>query len=106
MDKVFKEETERKINDFSVTWSGLGELDNEVRRSLDDNGNPVYVAFFYGWNPKYPKDIDFDEHLQKAMIALLQHDVMKFRNMRDSLSPKYKQMAENIRKAELSKYDF
>lgn len=111
MNEIFREQTIRvKLKKFIV-------IDGGVRASItvDVNGNPEEVCYDslgrggggYIMGPNNPR---FEENLRSVMETILDLDVDEFRSLRNTLSPKYKAMAESVRKSKLSsltrKYDF
>ena len=107
MGKLFREGKVRRFKSGSMPGF-------YVHLDVAEDGNPVFVSWgcYQGGCDSTPKDIDFDKEVERVM-GMLVDDVDQFRQMRDSLNPKYKEMAERVRKRRAEeliekskKYDF
>lgn len=104
MREIFREETVQVSagKEFSAGGASL---------TVDGNGNPT-KAFYDSPGPhgggfeSGPSSTNFQRCVELVMYTILEEDVNEFREMRDSLNLKYRELAESLRKAKTSKYDF
>lgn len=97
MKKIFKETQAYAGAEFGFNY---GYPNAFASLTVDEDGNPTYAMYGVseGSCHSRPEDIDFDDTVERVMGMILVHKTDDFRQMRDLLNPKYKQMAENIRK--------
>lgn len=109
MEKIFEERTEVVKVETGMQFSYKERYsDFFAQLSVDKNGNPTHADYgsYDGWCSKDLGESGFDAAVTNVMKILLERDVEEFKNMRDFLSPTYRQMAEDLRKDKLSKYNF
>ncbi len=107
MEKLFKEKTVKVAAGTKFRWKD-SYSDWEAELTVDENGNPTYASYgsMNGWCSRSPEDGGFDDAVRRVMETLLEKDVEEFKNMRDSLNNKYRNMAEDVRIGKASKYNF
>lgn len=107
MQKFFKEEVVRLNAGTKFSWKDPYS-DWSAELIVDENGKPIGASYgsMKGWCSRSSGDYDFDSIVYEVMRIFLEHDKKEFILMRDSVSPKYKQMAEDVRRMAIRKYDF
>ena len=107
MEKIFRKEVVRVTAGTRFSWKDPCS-DWSADLTVDENGNPIGASYgsARGWCSNCSGEDNFDSTVLEVMRTFLRDDKEEFSQMRELLNPKYKQMAENVRKAEASKYDF
>lgn len=107
MKKIFRKEVVRLAAGTKFSWKDPCS-DWSAELIVDENGNPTDVSYgsARGWCSSCSGEDNFDSTVCEVMRTFLEHNKEEFIQMRESLNPKYKQMAEDVRKAKASQYDF
>lgn len=107
MQKIFREEVVRVITEMKFSWKDPCS-DWSAELTVDKDGNPIGASYgsMKGWRSRSREDTGFDSTVYEVMKTFLEHDKEEFIQMRDSVRPKYKQMAEDVRRMAIRKYDF
>lgn len=107
MEKFFQEKVVRVTAGTKFSWKDPYS-DWSADLTVDGDGNPTGASYgsMKGWCSKTIGEMGFDSAVCEVMRAFLEHDKEEFRQMRETLSPKYKKMAENVRLSKASEFDF
>lgn len=107
MEKVFRKEVVRLNAGTKFSWKDPYS-DWSAELIVDENGNPIDASYvsMNRWRSNVSGEYNFDSTVLKVMKTFLEHDKEEFIQMRESLNPRYKQMAENVRRAAARRYDF
>lgn len=75
---------------------------------VDKNGNVVMVDYGSdrGGCTSRPDQDGFDNALRMAMKRILMNDQGEFVEMRNHLNSKFRDIAESVRKSQMSRFDF